>query len=86
MFFRRDLMLCETRNVDVRTNAMGIGHAATIVCTDYAWDNGWSHWAHFDAITEKWRAFECRGRSSRVWLKDFPTKEAAEMWLVHRGG
>lgn len=63
----------------------GSANAAKIVCNDYAWDNHYSHWAHYDPVTERWLIFECAGRSNRVYLKDMPNEGAAEMWLVHLG-
>lgn len=59
-------------------------HALTVRCNDYAWDNVFSHWIMEDTVTtpSRWLIFQCMGRSSRVLLKEQPSREAAEMWLV----
>ena len=62
----------------------GSSQAAKIACSDYAWDNGYSHWAHKDPVTSVWMIFRCHGRSNRTFLAEAPTMEAAEMWMVHR--
>lgn len=72
----------------IPSGTSGQAHAATIACNDYAWDNRLTHWAHYDDLTcnpPLWLAFRVQGRSSRSHMARFPTKEAAEMWLVHNG-
>lgn len=70
----------------IPSGAGGQAHAATIACNDYAWDNRFTHWAHFDDLsgpTPRWLAFKVAGRSSRAVLAQLPSAEAAEMWLIH---
>lgn len=59
----------------------------TIVCNDYAWDEGYTHWVMPNVIgpSSCWMIFACEGRSRRVYLGEKPTREAAEMWLVALG-
>lgn len=85
IFHDRELTRTVSGSVRVPTGAGGSSAAAKIACSDYAWDNGYSHWAHKDPVSKEWLVFECRGRSDRGFLKTLPTQEAAEMWLIHCG-
>lgn len=85
VFFNRELKTNFPRNVNLPSSARGSMVAAKNACNDYAWDNGFSHYAFFDTVSADWQVFECKGRSSRIFLTRLPSKAAAEMWLVHRG-
>ncbi len=85
IFYDRETKLVQPTTVMLPATAAGSAIATKVTCCDVAWDTGQSHWAHYDAERDRWMIFECTGRSSRVYLGDKPTKEAAEMWLVHLG-
>lgn len=85
VFYNKQLMTNFDRNINIPSSAWGSMVAAKIACNDYAWDNGFSHYAFYDTVSMEWQVFECKGRSSRIFLTRMPTKAAAEMWLVHRG-
>jgi len=86
IFHDRVLKQTVTGNVKLPATAGGSAQAAKLACSDYAWDNGYPLWAHEDPVSKEWLAFECSGRSSRIFLKRLPTQEAAEMWLAMCGG
>ena len=85
VFFDRRSRRCETVFFPLPTGVSGSAPAAKIRCNDYAWDNAFTHWAHYDIVGGRWLVFECQGRSTRVFLGEKPTREAAEMWLIHLG-
>ena len=87
VFFHAVTKAVHRADVRVPTGSSGWATAARIACQDYAWDNRFTHWASprsYRSDTE-WDVFKCMGRSERVFLGSKPTKEAAEMWLVHLG-
>lgn len=84
VFYDRALKRNVAGRVKIPAGGGGTAHAAKLACSDYAWDNGYSHWAHKDPVTSVWMIFRCHGRSNRTFLAEAPTMEAAEMWMVHR--
>jgi hypothetical protein len=85
VFFDRKAAEADARHIPLPTTTGGSATAGKIACNDYAWDNGMTHWAQHDPVRGEWLLFECMGRSSRAYLGAKPTREAAEMWLVHLG-
>lgn len=83
VFFNSDTKALTPFNVKLPTSVQPGSKGAMLTCNDIAWDNDYPMWAHKDPLTEKWWVFRVCGRSSRVFLKDLPTREAAEMWMVH---
>jgi hypothetical protein len=77
------------RKVALRTatGLQGRAHRLTVACNDYAIDNGYTHWVQPDLTTQRaeleWLVFETDARRHRLFLKRLPTREAAEMWLLH---
>lgn len=78
--------------VDVKVPTGGRGHAMAVrlACNDYAHKNEYTHWAQEVQETEDgrnpmWVVYRSTGLARSVSLQFFPTKEAAEMWLVHCG-
>ena len=84
-FFHQGTRAWKLARVSIPTGGQGVDHAMTIACSDHAWDNRYTHWVQPKSCDGKppFLAFKSLGRSSRVFLKEFPNKEGAVMWLVH---
>jgi len=91
VFYRRP-----TREMDLLARAVPSGFSAyrdraKLANNDYAFDNGYTHWAQAVTITtastrrvEVWQVYACAGRARSTLLETLPTQEAAEMWMRHR--
>lgn len=74
-------------NVPVPTGEASFNSRLTLACHAWAIDYGYSHWAQpykdTDRGPEEWLVFAGSSFRLRTFLKRFPTREAAEMWLLH---
>lgn len=82
-FYSRVSKELVVRNIWLPTGVSGRHYKMHMVCGDYAFDNGFTHWISYDQGTDSWAIFACTGRAGREFVRDFPTRGAAEMWLVH---
>lgn len=84
-----DTALKSTTAVSVRipTGGRSRGEAAKLACNDHAHKNGYRYWAQQvpDNTHEQWVVYISQGLARSTPVKVFPTREAAEMWMVHLG-
>lgn len=85
-FYARPLKEFTSIRLRVPSGGGGISHRQRIVCNDYAFEQGSTHFIIFETVEgdPAWSIYQVTGRSpNREVVGRFPTKEAAEMWLVH---
>lgn len=75
----------QARHVQIRVPAGLIGREPrlTAACHDHAVDYGYTHWAQPYAREDAWAVFALAQGRSRTFIKKFPSRDAAEMWVLH---
>lgn len=91
--FERDLT---QHAVNIPTGGGSGSQRLRIACQDIARDRGYSHWAQFDLSQHDWVIFRfprevsvpgpirpMGRRRIAEFAKRMPTRESAEMWMLH---
>jgi len=75
------------QDIPVPTGSSGWDVRLTCACHDRAYDYSYTHWVQpyrkdADAPLE-WLVFHQTSSRVRHFIKSFPSREAAEMWVLH---
>lgn len=76
------------QDIAIPTGFVGWEQRVTLACHEKAFDYGYTHWAQPATIAggaTEWRVYECVSSRVRQFLRRFPSREAAEMWVLHHG-
>ena len=90
MFYDALLKTTISELIRIPTGGRGRAEAAKLACNDYAHKNRCTHWAQQQLPTREdypvqWIVYRSDGLARSTPVKVFPTREAAEMWMVHLG-
>jgi hypothetical protein len=87
-FLNAGTKLIERMDVNASTTLGAMMVATRNVCQDVAVGKGWKLFAIPSFVTkgggERWLVFQVKG-SMAVLLRDWPTRDSAEMWMQHNG-
>lgn len=74
------------KEVQIRTPSGLLGYEPrlTSACHDHASDYGYTHWVQpYTSEPGSWMLFAVGRGRDRTFIRKFPSRDAAEMWVLH---